>query len=313
MKFINSSPLNTFPVGTALYHSNFVKLANTGTADNFSVRVVPYVLTSGNNGDTLRAGYVNRTWFIEEQIPGGSNATAEFFWNATDELGGFNRSISRTAHFTSAWQLGDAGAAATDAIGRFSKSQDGFSSFSPFAVTSLNAALPLRLVQFTASKQGGTGLLQWQTTNEVATKEFVVQYSTNGSAFTGIGVIAANNRPGTNNYHFTDNNLQPGNNYYRVKMTDSDGQFSFSDTRIVKMETAGSIRLFPNPAHQFVTISGLTANGSLELLTMDGKLLEHFITTGSSLLINVNKLAGGIYIIQYRNHGKQEQQKLLKE
>ena len=79
LRLVNGNAVNTFPVGTAVNKTNFVKINNTGVGDNFSVRVLPYVLKNGNSGDTVRVSNVSRTWFIDEQTPGGSNAMIRFF------------------------------------------------------------------------------------------------------------------------------------------------------------------------------------------------------------------------------------------
>ena len=94
LKLNNGSQINTYPVGTNLFSTNFVKINNTGTADNFSVRLLPYVLKNGTSGDTVLTGNIKRTWLIEEQTAGGSNATVEMFWNAADELPGFARNTA---------------------------------------------------------------------------------------------------------------------------------------------------------------------------------------------------------------------------
>ncbi|MFT3935570.1 MAG: CARDB domain-containing protein [Chitinophagaceae bacterium] len=313
LKFINSNVENTFPVSASLNSTNFVKINNTGTPDNFAVRVAPYVLKQGNGGDTIKAGYVNRTWFIEEDIAGGSNATVTFNWNTEDEQSGFDRAISRSAHYTSSWQLGDVGNAQTEANGQYSKTQAGYTSFSPFTVTSVNAALPLRLLQFTAAAKANSAELKWQTTNEVNTSHFVVQHSTDGLQFTEIGNVAAYNRSGNNNYSFVHAPIAEGLHYYRLKMVDIDGQFTYSDSRLIRIDANAVWKVYPNPAQRFVTVSGIEANGMINITTLDGKLLKQVITNSNTLLMDVSNLPGGVYILTYTNHGKMQQQKIIKQ
>ena len=314
LKLNNSNPLNIFPVGTNLYSTNFVKINNSGTADNFSVRLLPYVLKNGTSGDTVLLGNVDCTWLIEEQTAGGSNATIEMFWNLADELPGFDRSISRTAHYVSFWQLGNVGPAATDSIGRYSKSQTGYTSFSPFTVTSgTGVVLPLHLLQFTAERQGTNALLNWKTTNETNTANFTIQYSMTGQQFVDIGNTIAANAPGTNSYQFTHTGIHEGLNYYRLKMIDINRNFTYSDTRVVKFDKHNQLQVFPNPVKQFVTITGLKANGTIEIITLDGKTVEQLKTINSSITIDLAKLPGGIYFIRYRNNDEVEVQKIIKQ
>jgi len=315
LKFINSNAENTFPVGASISNSSFVKINNAaGTPDNFTVRVAPYVLQNGNGGDTVKAGYVNRTWFIEEQTPGGSDAAVTFFWDAVDEQSGFDRAISRAAHYTSSWQLGAAGNAVTETTGGFSKTQNGYSSFSPFTVTSVNAALPLHLLQFTVGVKENAALLNWQTADEINTSQFVIQHSLNGLQFDDAGVVAAVNTGGIHNYAFTHAPLSEGLHYYRLKMLDKDGHFTYSDTKLIRVEPIVSVlQVYPNPARSFITVKGLEASGILQVLTLDGRAVKQLMTTGSSMVIDLGGLSGGMYIVTYRNHDKLQQLKFVKQ
>ena len=314
LKLNNTNQLNIFPVGSNLYTTNFVKINNTGTADNFSVRLLPYVLKNGTGGDTVLTGNVDCTWLIAEDIAGGSNATVEMVWNGADELPGFDRAISRTAHYTSFWQLGDVGPATTDSIGRYSKSQTGYTSFSPFTVTSgAGVVLPLHLLDFTAVRQGTNALLKWKTTNETNTSGFIIQHSVTGQQFINVGNIIAANIPGTNNYQFTHTGVQEGLNYYRLKMIDINGNFTYSDIKVIKLDKNNLLQVFPNPVRQFVTIKGLQPNGSIEIVSLEGKILEQLKTTGSILTIDLGKLPGGTYFIRYRNDEEMQIQKIIKQ
>ncbi|MBK8710885.1 MAG: choice-of-anchor D domain-containing protein [Niastella sp.] len=313
LKLNNANAMNEFPVGTRLYSTNFVKINNTGTTDNFSVRLLPYVLMHGNTGDTVLTDNVNCTWLIEEQIPGGSDATIEMFWNPADELTGFDRLSCRTAHYTISWQLGTTGSAATNSIGLFSKSQDGYDSFSPFTVTSGSGVIPLQLLQFKAERQGANAILSWQTTNEVNTAGFTIQHSIDGITFTNIGSVAAANTSGINIYHFTHIGIHEKLNYYRLKMIDNNGRFTYSDIQLVKIDLSVPMQIFPNPATQFINITGLNANGIIEILTLEGKIINRIKTTTGPMNINIRNLAAGVYIIRYQNNNEVQIQKIIKQ
>ena len=227
---------------------------------------------------------------------------------------GFDRTQSRTAHFTGSWQLGDIGAAITDSANSFRKSQAGFTSFSPFAITSgAGAALPLRLLQFTVAKDGSKAILNWQTTDEVNTRNFVIQHSANGQQFSDIGTLAAINSNGIHNYQFDHAAIIQGMNYYRLKMMDRDGGFIYSDIKSIRFKSNMILQVFPNPAKQFINVKGLEANGTIQILTLEGRLLQQVITTGNNMQIDLGRLTSGVYILVYRNHDKLQQQKIIKE
>lgn len=313
LKLVNNNTENVYPVAAEISHGNFIKINNTGTQDHFSVRVAPWVLQNGESGDTVRTGNVNRTWLIEEEVPGGSNATITFSWTQVDELPGFDRLQSRTAHYTTAWQLGDLGAAITDSTGRYTRLQAGYSDFSPFTVTSVNTALPLRLLKFNAAARDDKAVLEWQTTDEINTLSFDVEHSTEGQRFTTIASVSANNRPGTHTYGYTHAAVNNGMNYYRLKMIDIDGSYTYSEVRVVKFNRQGSLQAYPNPTRQMLTIKGVDAGGMLKVMALDGKLVRTVNTNGNTASVNLGGLPGGIYIIQYRNNNLLQQIKVMKE
>ncbi len=313
LKIINTSNDNVFPVGTTEGSSNFIKIQNRGTADQFSVGVLPYVLRNGTSGDTIRQTFVNRTWLIEEEIPGGSNATVTFYWQAGHEQPLFDRDQARTAHYTSKWELGDIGIADVDSIGRYRKTQTGFTSFSPFAVANNSAILPIRLISFEAEATGNTAQLTWKAERDDHSKEFVVEHSTDGVHFTPIGTVAVVSGTLVHTYTFTHRGLSNGNHYYRLQLVDLNSSATYSMIRRIEVSQLEVLRVYPNPAQRFITASGLVANGTVRVVTMDGKLLKQWRTEGSVLTADISSLPQGTYVLQFIHQGKQQQQLFIKQ
>lgn len=313
LKLVNNNSENVFPVAADESHGNFVKITNAGTPDNFSVRVVPWVLQGGTNGDTVKTGNVNRTWFVEEQTNGGSNVTLQFLWNANHEQPAFDRLQSRAAHHTGSWQLGHMGAALQDSLGRYSKTQAEYTSFSPFTVTSINAALPLRLLEFKVTEDNGNAQLHWKTTDETNTSHFTIEHSTDGRVFAGAGRVKAYNSAGEQVYQFDDPGRNAGTHYYRLRMVDLDGTYTYSDVQKIVLNQVLAMGLYPNPATSQVIVSGIEAGGYIQLFTIEGKRLRQWATGGHHQLIQLNNITKGVYIIQYQNKVRIQQLKFIKE
>ncbi|AXY75882.1 T9SS C-terminal target domain-containing protein [Paraflavitalea soli] len=313
LKIVNNDAENIYPVGISEGNSNFVKINNAGTPDHFSVGVLPYVLKQGMSGDTVKTAFVNRTWLIEEEVPGGSNATVTFYWNAADEMPLFDRDQARTTHYTTSWQLGDMGMSILDSIGRYRRFQAGFNSFSPFSVTSNSAILPVRLLQFNVAQKGKAAELEWKSDGEINSKHFVVQHSTNGLQFEDIGIVNTNNSAGVHTYRFTHPALSDGTHYYRLKMVDINETFTLSAIKWVQISHQETMRVYPNPAQKLITITGLEANGTVRIVTMDGKLVKQLRSQGTTLVTDVSSLPQGMYVLQYNNHGIQQQLTLIKQ
>lgn len=313
LRLVTPQQDNVFPVGASLGAPNFVRIVNTGVQDNFSVGVYPWVLRNGSSGDSLKSGYVNRTWLIEEDVPGGSNASVTLFWSPADEQAGFNRNLSRVAHYTGNWTTGAAGPADSISSGWYSYTQAGYTHFSPFTITSVSAALPLHLLQFEAAVQVKDILLQWKTSDEVNTDYFQIEHSDDGRSFRSAGVVAAKNVAGLQTYSFLHMNPGAGVHYYRLKMVDKDGSFTYSVIRQLSLGMGGGFNVYPNPAHQFVVVEGAAAGGLVRLYTADGRMLRQFTAGGMPLRVGLQELAAGIYILEYAKDNIRVRRMIMKE
>lgn len=317
----NGSNQQIFPVGTSVFSSNFLKLNNSGVADNFSVRVVPYVLNAGFSGDTVRAGSVNRTWFIEEQVSGGSNVSLEMFWFGDHELSGFERVASSVAHFKGGWQVGPVGVATTDSIlNRFSRQQGGFTNFSPFTVTSNGTVLPLQFLQVSAHAVGKQVEVNWITAGERNTSHFDIEFSSNGADFVKVGHVTALNTPGNNGYSFLHLPGGVGSRLlYRIRQVDLDGGFTLSKVVALEFDLL-SIKpaLYPNPASSEVVLSlpaAAEARGELWLTNLEGKQLwQRSVSRGTQQVrIDVRALPAGAYWLVLMLEGERVVLPLIKK
>ena len=62
---------------------------------------------SKGSRSTYIAGIVNRTWNINESIPGASDVSLTLQWEGDDELGGIARNTSYLSHYTlGSWNNG---------------------------------------------------------------------------------------------------------------------------------------------------------------------------------------------------------------
>ncbi len=155
-----------FPVGTI---SNFVPvtLSNAGTADYYSVRVIPDVRVNGTTGATLPNinDCVNMTWVISENVLGGSNLNVTPYWGAGLEGASFDRTHCAVGRYASSWDPNPEGPASGS--GPYSISRTGITgplSSNAFAVGDLESpmAIPvdirLDLAAFLEGPFNGSGM-----------------------------------------------------------------------------------------------------------------------------------------------------------
>lgn len=91
--------------------------------------------------------------------------------------------------------------------------------------------LPVELLSFNAAMQkDNTVLATWSTASEVNNALFTVEKSQDGLDFETVGTLpGAGTSSQTQNYSMPDDNPYIGISYYRLKQTDYDGSYSYSN------------------------------------------------------------------------------------
>ncbi|RYE22711.1 MAG: T9SS type A sorting domain-containing protein, partial [Sphingobacteriales bacterium] len=168
-----------------------------------------------------------------------------------------------------------------------------------------SSTLPVKMVDFTAVKNGSTVLLNWTTLTEQNNKGFAVEHSADGVNWTRVTFINSQAINGNSssrlNYSFTHPQPVNGINYYRLKQTDMDNSYNYSDIRIVNFELLAKINIYPNPAVDWIMIDGLAGNNSINIFDANGKLLKTAKNTGNIQKINISQLPAGTYHLVINN------------
>jgi len=178
---------------------------------------------------------------------------------------------------------------------------NGFSGF--FLSSKGHSALPVNLLMFSGSLQNNSVLLQWLTAAQINTSSFQLQRSPDGHSFEAVTNIAAKEGTGRLSYQYLDDgvfNKVTINSavYYRLKMIDKDGSFSYSGTvRLSKNTENEVIKIYPNPAKDFITISGAINSGYVQLFDIGGRLIKAVpvATNARQTVINISLLPAGNY------------------
>ena len=177
--------------------------------------------------------------------------------------------------------------------------------------------LPLKLLSFTAQKENNHVLLNWQTTNEVNVSHINIQRSTNNNEFITIGKVNSS----CCSYSFTDNSpLSTVNSglstiYYRLEIIDKDGSKTYSEIRNVEfgIRTLG-IRIYPNPAKEFVTIACKDAKQLFIIDDLGKTVFQSTVNSQPLNVINIKQLNRGIYVVKaFMNNGEIKIVKLVVE
>ena len=185
-----------------------------------------------------------------------------------------------------------------------------------------NILLPLSHLSFTASLQDQLVQLHWQTTNETGLKHFEAERSIDGSHFYKLGSTLAKNKL-QNTYQLTDNiaTLSSLKIYYRLKITGTDGRFSYSNIIIITQKAGlTAVNTYPNPFTSQVNIQTYAAAKGIATISLfdgTGKMIKHLDTQVEAginyiSLDNLQLLASGVYYLEINSGNKKTQTKLVK-
>jgi len=181
--------------------------------------------------------------------------------------------------------------------------------------------IPVDLLSFEATPVGKRVELNWETASEINSSKFVIEKS----------IITENGRtnfeqieevPSVGNSNITtkygpvvDMNVDYNNSYaYRLKMVDRNGEFKYSDEKIVTLNSYGKLSLSevkPNPVSSTARIEvALEKSQNIELTIVDinGKTISTIFNGNANSGINnyefnVSGLANGTYNIILNANG----------
>lgn len=192
------------------------------------------------------------------------------------------------------------------------------------AVASIS--LPVKLNNFSAALQNEKTLLNWQTTQEQNSKHFIIERSTDGQNFDAIQTIAAAGSSSVvKNYNYTDNLsnalLQYKKIYYRIKMVDLDGIYSYSIIIPLHLKVKDiSILLSPIPVKNIMQIQTNNLGKGLTIFSIingNGKVVQQKVeslhTTIQTITLQIGVLPVGSYVLRVTNESNQLSKKFIKQ
>lgn len=162
--------------------------------------------------------------------------------------------------------------------------------------------LALDLLAFNVSKVKETHAeINWQVIEDNTEATFTIERSSNAKSFEAIGTLKANTSTVRQkaDYSFTDNSPLKGSNYYRLKISDDNGQVNYSNVKMLSFSAADVISVYPNPATTtaYVKVSG-AAPKLVQLLDLNGRVLQSVTPAANIVAIEMHQVSGGLYLIR---------------
>ncbi|MBU3675750.1 MAG: T9SS type A sorting domain-containing protein, partial [Chitinophagaceae bacterium] len=190
-------------------------------------------------------------------------------------------------------------------------STPGFSQFRIHSVNPNNVPLPATVTSFTGRKLADANELNWITSSEQNNSHFMLQYSTDGVAFTDLAKVDTKAPNGNSasplSYSFEHTTPALGHNYYRLKQVDIDGNNSIH-AKIVDLQwgaNGNTVSVYPNPTQGLVNIDVYATRNQLtgvKVLDMSGRVVKQILAQSEAgmnkLSVDLSEIAQGLYTIQ---------------
>lgn len=173
-----------------------------------------------------------------------------------------------------------------------------------------NCILPIRLVSFGGNYSNKSVLLNWKTGYHSNFSHFVVERSLDGTSFKPLHEVDLTN---SSNYQYRDIDINSATTfYYRLKMVDKDGSFTYSKVIRIQTEAIRSLTIAGNPVKDNLVVSGIPKPGMLLLYDNAGRVMINKAVSDQSISVDVSFLKSGIYYLQYSGSGYLENIKVIK-
>jgi hypothetical protein len=305
-----------FPVGHSMY--NPVTIEN-GSSHNWKVNINDSVVADIPHNTF---GAVRVTWNIEPSInPPSSGADITFQFDRNIQTGHlFNVSPYDTPDMLQAWHRKQGywlAAGTPNNLNQVSGSISsvkitGLTQFSPYGLSRILLPLPVKLNDFKViQKNPNEAAISWTIEGPVSKNTlFEIQRSTDNIHFTTIASLPGNET--SRQYNITDKGLPQGIIYYRLKITEPDGNTAFS--RIVSLNNSttgpGNVSLSPSvisSGTKLVFFAPDAEQVKIQVADITGKIwmskLIHTSAGNNHLSLNLFHLPAGLYILKIYSSG----------
>lgn len=167
-------------------------------------------------------------------------------------------------------------------------------------VVDVTNVLPVSLLYFTAHTVKNVVVLDWSTDSEFNNDYFTVEKSNQETSFKPIDTVdGAGNSLVPHFYAACDEHPFGGMNYYRLKQTDFNGNYKYSNVVSAELASTFYFHIYPNPAGEYITI--VTDQVFNHIGISDGtgsNLIEFKGEFGNKTVLHLTGLASGTYILK---------------
>ncbi|HUB62166.1 MAG TPA: T9SS type A sorting domain-containing protein [Puia sp.] len=169
------------------------------------------------------------------------------------------------------------------------------------------ASTPSLMMSFSGAAQGDVADLNWVMENETNSKWFVVERAGAEGGFDSIAVVMGINDANMTTYTFSDPDMLPGTNSYRLREVDMTGVQRYSKVIMLQNAQVSVVKMaiYPNPAVATInyTVNSAAAEPVLvQVYSITGVAMlntQQEVQEGSNVQsVAINNLKAGNYILK---------------
>lgn len=188
--------------------------------------------------------------------------------------------------------------------------------------------LPVKLEKFTATKKSGDVLVQWVTSDEMNVDRYEIEVAVGYSnyqqnKFIKAGVVMSRNSASRQEYEFTDGEKnKSGVRYYRLKMIDKDGKYTYSEVRPVAFDVDINWQVYPNPSgglFNFIYQLNQGEKVNIKVYDINAKLIKEISNAADGFVqkqaidLRSQRYAAGLYMIEAAAGEKKQVFRVVKQ
>jgi len=184
------------------------------------------------------------------------------------------------------------------------------------------STLPVRLLEFGGTTAGPNNELHWTVANEQSLSRYELQRSIDGVNYQVVKTVASRNSQGETTYRHNDPvSAANAEYYYRLKMIDMDGSYTYSAVVFIRVVLKDNFSVLGNPFHDFITLKYTIENAqkmSIGLFSVNGTLLkkQDFNATAGTGIFTLYGLANhpaGTYLLRLNSQNEVKTFRVLKQ
>jgi hypothetical protein len=294
-----------FPLGNAGYLRS-VAITNLSATAEFNAHYYPGTANIYNLWSPLVQVHANEYWQINKITGGTAKVTLNWEHSKVTMDNVLVPDIQVGQYFGANWH--SAGGVASGTVTTTGTIQSNtLNSFGEITFGYKSFPVPLKLISFEGEKRETVNLLHWISENEYNVDRFEIQKSIDAVNYSAIGTVRGRNSSEREYYNYSDRSAT-GIVYYRLRMIDFDGSYTYSRIIAIANAADGSGILTKNPAINVITLfnqSSVQGPFQYQLMNNSGQLLLkgtiNLPARGTGVIDLPVQISSGVYYLEVFN------------